>query len=88
MIVLNNIGAGPRVPTLLEALKRTFQPFTMQGKLKRFYSRAGPSGREVISLQNVDSLPVLVNVRGAKMVSEILGTGIWIQVHLNQYTQI
>jgi hypothetical protein len=32
-------------------------------------SGAGPSGREVISLQKVDSLIILVKTRGAKKVS-------------------
>jgi hypothetical protein len=36
---------------------------------------AGPSGREVISLQKVDSLIVLVNTTGAKKVSAMLQEG-------------
>jgi hypothetical protein len=43
----------------------------------------GPSGREVISLQKVDSLLVLVYVREAKKFSALLGGEIWIKIHLN-----
>jgi hypothetical protein len=43
----------------------------------------GPSGREVISLQKVDSLLVLVYVREAKKFSALLGGGVWIKIHLN-----
>jgi hypothetical protein len=41
----------------------------MKNKLKSFCSETGPSGREVISLQKVDSLLDFLNVREAKKVS-------------------
>ena len=58
------IGSEPplhgKVYALRNAVKNGYRPSNFL---------AGPSGREVISLQKMDSLLVLVNVREAKKVS-------------------
>ena len=43
-----------------------FQPSLTEDEMK---INAGPSGREVISLQKMDSLLVVLNVTGAKKLS-------------------